>query len=211
VIARAAMASPPPMQREAIRRAVVAIRAVGTVRALALLRRLMRLAAGNERWQPLHIRLACRLDVLLRARLDVLLLNMLLLNMLLLNRLLLNVLRLLHVRLLLLLARVERLRLARRERLAADGRLLIVAVVIVVVGTIAARLAARLVIGLALAKLLLRGRDQTEIMLGVLRLVFGCDRVSGALRITGKLEILLGDVRCRSPNFHVRSIGLVHA
>jgi hypothetical protein len=154
--------------------------------------------------------------VLLRARLDVLLLNMLLLNMLLLNmlllnRLLLNVLRLLHVRLLLLLARVERLRLARRERLAADGRLLIVAVVIVVVGTIAARLAARLVIGLALAKLLLRGRDQTEIMLGVLIIVFGCDRVSGALRITGKLEILLGDVRCRSPNFHVRSIGLVHA
>jgi hypothetical protein len=205
------------MQREAVRRAVVAIRAVGTVRALALLRRLlMRLAAGNERWQPLNIRFACGLDVLLRARLNVLGLNVLRLNMLLLNMLLLNMLRLLHVRLLhvrllLLLARVERLRLARRERLTADGRLLIVAVVIVVVGTIAARLAARLVIGLTLAKLLLRGRDQTEIMLGVLIIVFGCDRVAGTLRIAGKLEILLGDVRCRSANFHVRSIGLVHA
>ena len=48
-------------------------------------------------------------------------------------------------------------------------------------------------------------------MFGVLIVVFGGDGVAGALRIAGKLEIFLGDVGCRAPNFHVRSIGLVHA
>jgi hypothetical protein len=64
-----------------------------------------------------------------------------------------------------LLARIERLRLARRKRLAADGRLFVVAVVIPVIGKIAARLARLLVVGLTLPKLLLRRRDQAEVML----------------------------------------------
>jgi hypothetical protein len=111
---------------------------------------------------------------------------------------------------LVLLARIEGLRFARCKRLAADGRL-IVAIVVTVVRTVAALLAALLEIGLALAKLLLRRRDQTEVMLGVLIIIFGRDRVSGALRIASKLKIFFGDVGCRSPNFHVRSVGLVHA
>ena len=48
-------------------------------------------------------------------------------------------------------------------------------------------------------------------MLGVLIIVFRGDRVSGALRVSGELEIFFGNVGSRSPNFHVRSVGLVHA
>ena len=102
---------------------------------------------------------------------------------------------------LLLFARIERLRLARRERLAADGRLLVVAVVVAVVGSIAALVAALLVIGLALTKLLLRRRDQAKVMLGVLIIIFRRDRVAGALRIAGKLEIFFGDVGRRAREF----------
>ncbi len=190
------MASPPPMQREAVRRPVIAVRTIRPVGALALLRRLlMRLAAGDEGRQALDILVACWLEVLLRARLNVLRMHVLRLN----------------VRLLLLLARVKRLRLARRERLAAKRGLLAVALVVTVAGNIAVLFATLLVIGLALAKLLLRGRDQAEIVLSVLIIVFGRNRVAGTLRVTRKLEIFLGDVRRRSPNFHVRSIGLVHA
>ena len=106
----------------------------------------------------------------------------------------LAVLRLAVLRLrLVLLARIEGLRFARCKRLAADGRR-IVAIVVTVVRTVAALLAALLEIGLALAKLLLRRRDQTEVMLGVLIIIFGRDRVSGALRIASKLKIFFGDL-----------------
>lgn len=112
---------------------------------------------------------------------------------------------------LVLLARVEWLRLSRRKRFAADGRLIVVAVVVTIVGRIAALLAALLVIGLTLAKLLLCRCDQPEIMFRVLIIVFGCDRVSGTLRVAGKLKIFLADMRRGSPDFHVRSVGFVHA
>ena len=72
-------------------------------------------------------------------------------------------------------------------------------------------LALLLVIGLALAKLFLRGGDQAEIMFGVLIIVFGRDRIAGTLRVAGELQIFLGDVGRGPPNFHVRSVGLVHA
>ena len=113
---------------------------------------------------------------------------------------------------LLLLARIERLRFARRERLAADMRLLVVSVVERVVGRIAAHVARLLLeIGLALAKLFLGGGDQTEIMFGVLVIVFGGDRIAGTLRVAGQLQVLLGNVGRGSSNFHVLAIGLVHA
>src|SRR5579863_3644603 len=210
MVARAAMTPAPAMKREAIGRpAVKTIRAVGIVGgivgALALLRRLrIRLPAGNERRQSLDILFACRLEVL-ACRLEVLLRAGLMLCVL-----RLRVLRL-NVRLLLLLAREVGLRFTRRERLPAERGLLTVAIVIAVVGNIAARFATLLVVGLGLAKLLLRGGDQAEIVLGVLIVVFSCDWVSGTLRVTGKLEIFLGDVRRRPANFHVRSVGLVHA
>ena len=148
----------------------------------------MRLSAGDEGGQPFDVLLALLREVL-RAGL--------------------RVLRL-HLRVL-LLARIERLLLARRKRFAADRRLLVVAVVVAVVGKIAARLALLLKIGLALAELFLGGSDQAEVVLRVLIVVFRGDRVAGTLRVARKLKIFFGDVGRRSPDLHVRSVGLVHA
>ena len=186
----------PAMQRKAVRGAVIPVLSVGpiltvltmrTAAALPLLRLLVRLAAGDERWEPFDVFLVGRR--VLRALLVVM-------------RLCLR---------LLLVTRIEGLRLARRKRFAANRRLIVVALVIAVVSEIAALVAALLVVGLALAKLFLRRGDQPEIMLGVLIIVLGRDRVSGTLRIAGQLKIFFGDVGRSSANFYVRSVGLVHA
>jgi hypothetical protein len=97
---------------------------------------------------------------------------------------------------LMLIARVVWLRLTWCKRLAAHWGLLAVAVVVAVVGRHAATLlfAALLVIRLALAELLLRGCDQAEIMLGVLVVILRRYRISGTLRIAGKLKIFFGNM-----------------
>ena len=181
---------------------------------MGLLHRLrgLLLATGDKRRQPLDVLFARLLEVLrlkiLLARLKLLLgLRLLWLLVLWLLVLWLMVLRLL------VLWRIERLRVARCERLALHVRLIVFAVVVRTVRRIATKLARLLLIerGLGLAKLLLRRGDQAEIMLGVLIVVFGRNRVAGTLRIAGQLEIFFGNVRRRSPDFHVRSIGLVHA
>jgi hypothetical protein len=223
MIARPAMTPAPAMQREAIRRTVIAIlatllpiRAVRPIRSLGplpLLRRRLRLAAGDEGRQPFDVFVVGRLEVLLPGLVMRLLLRILL-------RLLVRLLVVLWLRLLRLLVLLRRLLLAlivglllRRERLAAHGRLVIVAVVKRVVGVIAALLRLLLLIErrLGLPKVFLRGGDQAEIMLGVLVVVFGGDRIAGALRIAGQLQVFLGNVRCIAPDLQVRSIGLVHA
>jgi len=165
--------------------------------AIAVLRLLMLgLPAGNERGQAVDIALVFRTGML-RPRLKMLLM-------------LLRLIVLLIV--VLLLARVVRLRFARRERFAADMRLLAIAVVVAFLG--AAHLAGRLlllVIRLTLPKLLLRRSDDPEIVLGVLIIIFGCDRIAGALCVTSELKVLFRDVRCGSANFYVRPIGLIHS
>ncbi len=109
---------------------------------------------------------------------------------------------------LMLFARIIRLRLARSERFAADMWLLALALFVALIGT--ARLAGLLlVIGLTLPELLLRCGDDPEIVLGVLIIIFRCNGVPGALRVTSKLKVLFGDVRCGAANFYVRTIGFV--
>ena len=235
VIARTAAVTPaPPMERKAVRtvepvilslRSILALRAILTVRAIRPLTVLwglrLRLTAGDERRQPFDVALGFRRH-LLRARLELLRLRLMLLRLVLLRLIglrlimLLVVLRLIMLlvmlRLIMLwLARIERLGLARRERLAGHGRL--VAIVIVAVVGIVTHAPAGLLLRewLALTKLFLRGGDQAEIMFGVLIIIFGGDRISGTLRIAGELEILFGDVRRRSANFYVLPIGLVHS
>jgi len=141
------------MQRKAIRRTVVAIlgglivlpiradRPIGPLGPLPLLRRRLRLAAGDEGGQPFNVFVIGRLEVLVPG-LVVLLRR--LMRLLVLLRLLVGLRLLLMVRLLvrlrlLLLARIVGL-LLWRERLAAHGRLVIVAVVKRVVGVVAALL-----------------------------------------------------------------------
>jgi len=197
VVARSAAAMPPaaPVQREAILRSVIAVRAVLPRRpVIAVLRLLMlRLSAGDERRQAVDVALVFRSRMLLRPRLKLLL-------------------RLMVLLIVMLFARIIRLRLARGERLAADMGLLAIAVVVAVIGG-RAHLAGRLllVIGLTLPELLLRRSDDAEIVLGVLIIIFRCNRVPGTLRVTGKLKILFGDMGRRTANFYVRPVGLVHS
>jgi hypothetical protein len=202
-IATAAMAAPAPVQRKAVgRAAVIAVLTVLTIAALAplaaliVLGRRLRLAAGDEGGQALDIAVVGGNGLL---------------PLLIVLRLRLLLLRLILLRLVLLLARIKRLRLGR-EGLAAHRRLIALAIVVIVVRGIAARVAALLlVIGLRLAKLLLRGSDQAEIMLGVLIIIFGGDRVAGTLRIARELKIFLRDMRRGAANFYVLSVGLVHS
>ena len=196
----AAMSPAPPVQRKAILLPVIAVRAV--LRAvlplwpvIAVLRLLMlRLSAGDERWQAVDVALVFRTRML-RPRL----------------KLLLMLLRLMVLLIVMLLARIVWLRLARGERLAADMGLLTIALVVAFIRR--THLAGRLllVIGLTLAELFLRSSDDAEIVLGVLIIIFRCNRVPGALRVTGKLKILFGDMGCRTANFYVRPVGLVHS
>ena len=137
-----------------------------TIAALPVLRGLMlRLAASDERRQPIDVAFVV-------------------------GRMLLSPLKVLRLVILLLvvvlLARIIRLRLARCERLAAEVRLFVVAVVETVVGG-APHLARLLllVIGLALAELFLCGSDQTEIVLSMLIIIFRGDRIPGTLCVAG--------------------------
>jgi hypothetical protein len=184
-----------------------------------LLRLLLRLATGNEGRKAVHILLAVRLH-LLRALVVLLIILLIVLLVILLVILLvvllivLVVLIVLIVLLLLWLLALLRIKLllTRGKRLA--GLRLVVAVVIAVILAVAAGAGLTrllLVIGLALAELLLRRGDQTKIMFGMLIVVLGRNRVTGTLRVAGKLQIFLADVGCRAANFHVRSIRLVHA
>jgi hypothetical protein len=225
MVARPAMSPAAAMQREAIRRTIVAVlarlivlpiravRPIGPLGRWPLLRRRLRLAAGDEGRQPFDVFVIGRLKALVPGLVVLLRWLRLLMRLLVLLRLLV-VLRLLMVRLLVLLRLLARIvgLLLRRERLAADRRLVIVAVVKRVVGVVAALLRLLLIEGrLGLPQVFLRGGYQAEIMLGVLVVVFGRYRIAGALRVTGQLKVFLGNVRCIASDLQVRSVGLVHA
>jgi len=193
------MAAAAAVQRKSVRLAIVAVRAIRRALALGcgLLLRLLA-AASDERRQAVDVLVIARRHGL-RPRLEML-------------RLLLRLL--LRLRLL-LFARIKRLRLTWCERFAAAHGLFRFTLVVAVIGKIAPHFARLLrlllVVRLILSKLLLSGSNQPEIMLGVLVIVLRGYRIAGALGITGKLKIFLGNVGCCSPDFHVRSIGLVHA
>ena len=166
------------MQREAVGLVLVA------VLPLRLLRRLcLRRAAGNEGRQRIDI---ARLG-LLRARLGLLrarLMTEVLLTVALLARLIGLRVALdegLRVR------RNEGLRLARAEGLIGGERLavilaffelLVTALLDMLVVSAAAFRPRRLEVRILLAELLVRRRDQPEIMFGVLEIVFGRNRVA---------------------------------
>ena len=105
---------------------------------------------------------------------------------------------------------------ARGMRLAATRLRLHHAVVVaveIVVGALfaAARLRLLLLIGRVLPELFLRRRDQAEVMLGVLVVIFRRDRVARRRRIAGQLNIFLGNVVGGAPDFHVGPVRFVNA
>jgi hypothetical protein len=63
-----------------------------------------------------------------------------------------------------------------------------------------------IVVGVLMAELFLRGGNKTEIMLGVLVVILGGNRIAGALGVTRKLDIFFCNVRSRAANFNVRAV-----
>jgi hypothetical protein len=59
--------------------------------------------------------------------------------------------------------------------------------------------------------LVLRGRDDTKIMLRVLEIAFGRDRITAALGIARQLKIAVRDVLRRTAHLHVGPVRLVRA
>ena len=83
--------------------------------------------------------------------------------------------------------------------------LVLVAVLERVVAHVAAHvgLGAIVELRILLAELLLRRGDQAEIVLGVLIVILGGDRIAGRLRVAGKLNVFLGDVMTVAADLHV--------
>jgi hypothetical protein len=181
--------------------------------------RLRRLRAGDEGRQAVDIagvgddrlRLVRRLRLLI-LRLRTMVAFAVLARLLVANIGLLVIVALLIVAIVIALA-VTLIGLLLLRRLRNEARLLaeileILAVVLAVVtaagadGLVAARL-------LVLAELFLRRRDQAEIMLGVLVVVFGGDRVARGARVTRKLKIFFGDVRGGAADLDVGAVRFV--
>src|SRR5262249_2560007 len=111
-------------------------------------------------------------------------------------------------------ARQIGLRFARAEGRLATHRGLRSRVVGLVLIAVIAHVAADVVLGtielrIVLAELFLGGRDQAEIMFGVLVIVFRRDRVAGRLRVAGKLNVFFGNVGGRASDFNVGPVRLV--
>ena len=64
---------------------------------------------------------------------------------------------------------------------------------------------------IVLAELLLRHRDEAVVVLGMLVIVLGRNRIAGRLRVARELNVFLGNVRGVSPDFDVGSVRLVDA
>lgn len=113
---------------------------------------------------------------------------------------------------------VRLLMFARGMRLAAARLRLhhtfVVAVELIVGALLATAAGLRLLlllIGLVLPELFLRRSDQTEIMLGVLVVVFRRDRIARGGRIAGQLNVFFGNMVGGTPDFDVGSVRFVNA
>jgi hypothetical protein len=108
---------------------------------------------------------------------------------------------------LMVIARHERLLLLRDEAgLLPEIRKALALVVAVLRGHFI--LGARL--RLVLAELFLGGGDQAEIMLGMLIVVLGGDRIAGRARVTRQLHVFFRDVGCGASDLDVGSVGFEH-
>jgi len=101
-----------------------------------------------------------------------------------------------------LLRRLRRLR--SEARLLAETREILAFVFVVVADRL---LAPRLL--LVLPELLLGGGDEAEVVLGVLVVVLGRDRVAGRASIARKLKIFLGDMGGGPADLDIRAVGFV--
>src|SRR5690606_24634069 len=91
--------------------------------------------------------------------------------------------------------------LGRLGRAIGDGGLF---VVVLVGGGVDHLILARLVLGL-------RGKDDAEIVLGVLEIILRHHIVAHGRRVTGELDVFFGDMGGVAANLHVRAVALVIA
>jgi len=97
-------------------------------------------------------------------------------------------------------------RLRNEARLLAERREVLAVVLAIVAAGADGLVTARL---LALAELFLGRGDQAEIVLGMLVVVFGGDRVARRARVTRKLKILFGDVRGGAADLDIGAVRFV--
>jgi hypothetical protein len=195
VATRAAVpATPAAVQRKAVRLPVEAVLAVSLKRRLGRLGR--RLTAGYERRQA---GIAATFDACLRH-----------VGLRPATAVGLRLTRL--IRRLLALIRVG---FARRIRLLIPAAVRHVAhrmarrLVIAPVETLVALFRVVAEVRIALPELFLRGGDQAEVMLGVLKVVLRRHRVARGLRVARQLHVFLGDVVGSPADFHVGTVGFV--
>jgi hypothetical protein len=187
------MAPPPPMHAVPI---LIAVALVVTVLPGSLLR--LAAAAGDECWQASDF-----LSALMAALVGLRLMRWTVMHLLIARRERLGIAR--QVWLLLRFTRtVARLVLAH-ERLGV----VIIAVkslvgVLLAGGALLLRLL--IVIRVLLTELLLRGSNQAKIVLGMLIVVLGRDRIARALCVACELDIFFRDVRSGAANFDVGTI-----
>src|SRR5216683_6566302 len=212
-ITTAAMATPATVHSETILTAIALIMAI-----LVLARSLLGLstaATRNECRQTTDLLaafLAALVRLLVRLRVWMLLVLRTVVDLLIARREGLRVTR--DIGLLWLLNRLRHLRLRRIARfvLTHERLAVILAVVEVVVSRTLRRAALALlrllivVVGVLLAELFLRSSDQAEIMLGVLVVIFGGDRITRALRVARKLDVFFRDMRGGATDFYVGAV-----
>ena len=194
IVARATVASPSPMQREPVTLVVVAVLIEPLMVGLRLLARRL-LAAGNERRQPVDVAAAVMCARLARALHDDLMLRLMLL-----------------LRERLRIAGQVGLRLACSEWHLANDLLLIA---FVLFSHLLARATRRVVFGagemwIVLAKLLLRRRDQTVVVLRVLIVVFRGNRIPRGLGIARELNVFFSNMGRVASNFDVGPVRFVN-
>jgi hypothetical protein len=195
IATRPAMTAAPPMQRETVALSLEAVLTITLVRRRRCDWRCRR-AAGDKGRQALDV------AVVVFGR---------------------SVLRMTTAKVL-LFARLEELRITRQIGLRISGTegwllarawqagwlviALLVHVVTHIIPAIHSAFAAEE--GRRLPELFLRCGDQAEIMLRVLMIVLGGNRISRRLGVTSKLQVFLGYVRRSASYFDIRSIRFVH-
>lgn len=68
-----------------------------------------------------------------------------------------------------------------------------------------------LIIGILLPKLFLRRRDQSEVVLCVLIIIFGGDGITGALRVARELNIFFSHLGSGTANFYIGPVRLINS
>ena len=205
-VSTAAMTSTPAMHAETILAAVATFALVVTVLVLAGI--LLRLATAGDECRQAADLLSAFLAALIWIWLLLILLRLMLravMHLLIARRKRLGIAR--QIRLLLRLTRsVARLVLAH-ERLAV----VVIAVkslvgVLLAGGALLLLLRLLVIIWILLAELFLRGGNQAEIVLGMLVVVLGRNRIARTLRVARELDIFFRYMRSGAANFDVGTV-----